>query len=137
MLNSSVRNPRLLAGRTSIADVKFHFVNALIGAGDIEGAMAIFEAACIERNVFVLTLHSDPFYDRLRSNAHFNEVLRKAQLLPAANTEGLKTAKDTAGNAIDNDNRQTRQLPRVEQTRSIARFSNRSLILIGVLLFAL
>lgn len=31
---------------------EIHFVRALIGAADIDGAMGRFEAACIERNVF-------------------------------------------------------------------------------------
>ena len=116
---------------------QIHFVRALIGAGDIEGAMDLFEAACIERTVFPLLIHSDPFYDKLRANAGFNEVLRKAQLLLPAQTEGVKTANDTAGNAVDNDNRQTQRVSGVDQTASTRRVSNRTLFLIGLLLFAL
>lgn len=113
---------------------EIHFVKALIGVGDIDGAMGLFEAACIERNVFTLLLHSDPFYDKVRSNARFSEVLRKAQLLPAEQTARVETAIATDGKRVDNASGQTLQ-SKIDQTASNKRFSTRSLILIGVLLF--
>jgi len=114
---------------------EIHFVRALIGAGDIDGAMDRFEAACIERNVFPLLIHSDPFYDRVRSNARFNEVLRKAHLLLDAQTAQVKTALGTDGKRVDNDTGQMVHQPKV--TGSTRLVSNRSLILIGIVLIAL
>ena len=116
---------------------EIHFVRALIGAGDIEGALDRFEAACMERNVFALAIHSDPFYDRIRSDARFNEVLRKANLVPNAQTARVETARDTDGNRADNVSGNIVPAAKTDGTASTKPVSNRSLILIGVLLLVL
>jgi TolB-like protein/Flp pilus assembly protein TadD len=42
--------------------------------GDSEQAFCWLEKACSERNVFSLLLNSDPFYDSLRSDKHFEHL---------------------------------------------------------------
>jgi serine/threonine-protein kinase len=44
--------------------------------------LAVWKRGCEERNVFPLLLHCDPLYERLKTNAKFQEVLRLSHLLP-------------------------------------------------------
>ena len=49
-----------------------------------EDALAWLEKACEERNAFPLFIHVDPFYDRLRSDARFTDLLERFSLAGAA-----------------------------------------------------
>jgi tetratricopeptide (TPR) repeat protein len=53
------------------------FARTYIMLDDKERAFRWLEKACEERNVFPLLMNSDPFYDPLRSDPRFAELMRK------------------------------------------------------------
>jgi serine/threonine protein kinase len=52
------------------------FARAYVLLGDKELALYWLEKACAERNVFPLLMNSDPFYDNVRSDKRFQDLLR-------------------------------------------------------------
>ncbi len=56
------------------------FARAYIMLGDDEKAFHWLEKAVDEHNVFPLLINSDPFYDRLRSDPNFYELLKQMNL---------------------------------------------------------
>jgi tetratricopeptide (TPR) repeat protein len=49
-------------------------------AGHHEEALKVLTQACEERNVYALLIASDPFYDPLRADQHFDELLWRMKL---------------------------------------------------------
>jgi eukaryotic-like serine/threonine-protein kinase len=74
-----------------------HFARAYIRLGDKESAFYWLEKAGEERNMFSLMLNSDPFYDSLRSDSRYQNILRRIGLL----TE--ETAQDTFQNEANEE----------------------------------
>ncbi len=66
------------------------FVRTYVRLGEIDQAFLWFEKACAERNVFALFIQTDPFYDRLRRDARFDEILHRFQLAGSARGPVMK-----------------------------------------------
>ena len=71
------------------------FVRAYVRLGEIDQAFSWLEKACAERNVFALSIHVDPFYEPLRKDARFAEVLRQFELTGSARGPTLEAAAAT------------------------------------------
>jgi eukaryotic-like serine/threonine-protein kinase len=56
------------------------YARAYIRLGDNESAFQWLEKACEERNMFSLMLNSDPFYDSLRDDLRFQDLVRRVGL---------------------------------------------------------
>lgn len=61
------------------------FVRLYVRLGETDQAFIWLEKACEERNVFPLLFHADPFYDNLRSDPRFGDLLRRFELAGAEN----------------------------------------------------
>ena len=138
---SQMRLENLSARRTQGEYVpEIHFVRALIGVGDSEGAMARLEKACEERNVFTLRLHADPFYERFKADSRFQEILRRTNLLPKGESDEVRRAVATAGQtdrektSVGNDETQ-KTAPRNITTRSIL-IALLAVVFLGVAVYA-
>jgi len=92
------------------------FVRLYVRLGETDQSFNWIEKACEERNVFPLVIHADPFYDRLRTDARFPNLLRRFSLagveaatlvagVPAA------TAAQAADTGADSGANATRSLP--------------------------
>jgi hypothetical protein len=53
------------------------FARAYLRLGDRGQAFHWLELACAERNVHALLMNSDPFYDSLRSDPRFDNLLQR------------------------------------------------------------
>ena len=56
------------------------FAREHLRAGHQEKAFKWLALACEERNVYSLTIASDPFYDSLRADRNFCKLLRRMKL---------------------------------------------------------
>ena len=54
-----------------------YFARAYVRLGDRKQAFQHLGVACEERNVYALLISSDPFYDSLRSDRRFADLLRR------------------------------------------------------------
>jgi len=61
-----------------------------------EDALAWLEKACEERNAFPLFIHVNPFYDRLRSDARFTDLLERFSLAGAEDTPAVPKKNPTS-----------------------------------------
>ncbi len=57
-----------------------NFARAYLRMGDKEHALQWLEIACEERNVYALTIGSDPLYDPLRTDRRFVKLLQRMKL---------------------------------------------------------
>ena len=57
------------------------YASAYVRLGDKEQAFQWLEKACEERNVYPLLINSDPFYDSLRTDRRFQDLLRRVGLI--------------------------------------------------------
>nr|MBA4182398.1 tetratricopeptide repeat protein [Acidobacteriota bacterium] len=64
---------------------------AFVMLGDEEQAFQWLEKTVEERNVFPLLINSDPFYDRLRPDSRFEDLLRRIGLPTDENAHGRTT----------------------------------------------
>ena len=53
------------------------FARAYVRLGQKDQAFHWLERACEERNVYALLMNSDPFYDSLRSDPRFDNLLQQ------------------------------------------------------------
>jgi tetratricopeptide (TPR) repeat protein len=56
------------------------YARAYLRLGKKEQALQWLEKACDEHNIFVLYLRADPFYDELRSDARFQQLVTRIQM---------------------------------------------------------
>jgi tetratricopeptide (TPR) repeat protein len=75
------RLERLIQKRKRGAHVPaINIARAYIRMGDKENALSWLQTASEERNVFALTMGNDPFYDPLRIDKRFGEILQRINL---------------------------------------------------------
>jgi hypothetical protein len=84
-------NAKTAAGEFVLA---INFARAYLMLGDEERTFHWLEKAVEERNVFPLLMNSDPFYDRIRADSRFQNLLRRVGF-PTVESAGGKTTGET------------------------------------------
>ncbi len=91
----AVRRKRIERMNAKIASGEFvlaiNFARAYLMFGDEEQAFYWLEKAVEERNVFPLLMNSDPFYDRVRADSRFQDLLRRIGFQTDGNIGGAAT----------------------------------------------